>query len=135
MGAGQLATIWYRLANERVDLVDELRRPVTWYVYQINSTLDAGDTYVTKCSKTLYRDSPVSAVFWSLANRTIWKTTLIEHLFSTKIVILDFWIFKVPFFAHFHYWNFSRFFFFGTEFSEIKLKWKSNGSCLYCITI
>ena len=45
-----------------------------------------------------YRDSPVSAVFWSPANRTIGKTALIEHWFSTKIAIWDFWVFKVHFF-------------------------------------
>ena len=49
-----------------------------------------------------YRDSPVSAVFWSPGNRTIWKTALIEHWFSTKIVILDFFYFQRPLFAHFH---------------------------------
>ena len=47
---------------------------------------------------TLYRESPVSAVFWSPANRTIAKTALIEHWFSTKIAIWDFWVFKVHFF-------------------------------------
>ena len=31
----------------------------------------------SNCSE--YRDSPVSAVFWSPANRTIGKTALIEH--------------------------------------------------------
>ena len=75
-----------------------------------------------------YRDSPVSAVFWSPANRTIGKTALIGHWFSTKIAIWDLWIFKVPFFAHFHYWNLTRFFLFWTKFSETKLKLKSNGS-------
>ena len=79
----------------------------------------------------MYRDSPVSVFFWSPANRTIGKTALIEHWFSAKIAIWDFWIFKVPFFSHFHYWNLTRFFLFWTEFSETKLKWKSNGSCLY----
>ena len=52
-----------------------------------------------------YRDSPVSAVFWSPGNRTIWKTALIGDWFSTKIAILDFWIFKVPFFAYFNDFN------------------------------
>ena len=42
---------------------------------------------------------------WSPGNRTIWKTALIEHWFSTKIAILDFWIFKVPFFAYFNDFN------------------------------
>ena len=51
--------------------------------------------------KMKYRDSPVSAVFWSPGNRTIWKTALIRDWFSTKIPILDFWIFKVPFFSSF----------------------------------
>ena len=80
----------------------------------------------------LYRDSQVSAVFWYPANRTIGKTALIEHWFSSKIVIWDFWIFKVPFFAHFHYWNLNRLFLFWTD-SETKLEW-NNGSSLYCIT-
>ena len=35
-----------------------------------------------------YRDSPDCAVFWSPANRTIRKTALIEHWFSSKIAIL-----------------------------------------------
>ena len=48
-----------------------------------------------------YRDSPDSAVFWSPANRTIGKTALIEHWFSTKIAIWDFWVFKVHFFCQF----------------------------------
>ena len=64
--------------------------------------------------------------FWSPANCTIGKTTLIRHWFSTKITIWDIWIFKVPFLTHFHYWNLTRFFLFWTEFSETKLKWKSN---------
>ena len=34
---------------------------------------DCGKLFIT------YRDSPVSAVFWSPANRTIGKTALIEH--------------------------------------------------------
>ena len=50
----------------------------------------------------MYRDSPVSAVFWSPANRTIGKTALTGDWFSTKIAIWDFWIFKVPFLAHVH---------------------------------
>ena len=49
----------------------------------------------------IYRRSLVSAVFGSPANRTIGKTALIGDWFSTKIVIWDFWNFKVPFFAHF----------------------------------
>ena len=49
----------------------------------------------------LYRDSPVSAVFWSPANRTIGKTALIEHWFSSKIAIWDFCDFKVHFFSSF----------------------------------
>ena len=44
-----------------------------------------------------YTDFPVSAVFWSQGNRTIWKTALIGDWFSTKITIWDFLIFKVPF--------------------------------------
>ena len=48
-----------------------------------------------------YRDSPVSAVFWSPANRTIGKTALIEHWFSSKIAIWDFCDFKVHFFSSF----------------------------------
>ena len=48
-----------------------------------------------------YRESLDSAVFWSPANRTIWKTALIEHWFSTKIAIWDFWVFKVHFFCSF----------------------------------
>jgi hypothetical protein len=51
---------------------------------------------------TIYRDSPVSAVFWSPRNRTIIKTSLIGDWFSSKIAILDFWIFKVPFFGYFN---------------------------------
>ena len=46
-----------------------------------------------------YRDSPVSAVFWSPGNRTIGKTALIGDWFNTKMTILDFWIFKVHFFS------------------------------------
>ena len=50
--------------------------------------------------------SPVSAIFWSPGNRTIWKTAQIEHWFSTKISILDFWILKVSFFfAYFNDFN------------------------------
>ena len=49
----------------------------------------------------IYRNSPVSEVFWSPANRTIGKTALIEHWFSTKIAIWDFWVFKVHFFWQF----------------------------------
>ena len=52
---------------------------------------------LVKALKDKYRDSPVSAVFWSPATRTIWKTALIEDRFSTKVTILDFWIFKVHF--------------------------------------
>ena len=48
------------------------------------------------------RGSPVGAIFGSPANRTIGKTALIRVWFGTKIVIWDFWNFKVPFFAHFH---------------------------------
>ena len=51
--------------------------------------------------KNWYRDSPVSAVFWSPANRTIGKTALIEHWFSSKIAIWDFCDFKVHFFSSF----------------------------------
>ena len=43
----------------------------------------------------VYRDSPISAVFGPQ------QTTLIGDWFSTKIAILDFWIFKVPFFCSF----------------------------------
>ena len=53
--------------------------------------------------KTKYRDSPVSAVFWSPANRTFGKTALIGDCFSTKTSILDFWIFKVHFLGIFWY--------------------------------
>ena len=49
----------------------------------------------------MYRGSPVSAVFWSPANRTIGKTALIEHWFSSKIAIWDFCDFKVHFFSSF----------------------------------
>ena len=48
-----------------------------------------------------YRGSPVSTVFAHPGNRTIDKTVLFGDWFSTKIAIYDFWIFKVPFFAHF----------------------------------
>ena len=44
---------------------------------------------------------PVSAVFGSPANRTIGETALIGDRFSTKMTILDFWIFKVHFFSLF----------------------------------
>jgi hypothetical protein len=67
---------------------------------------------LTKVIFAIYRDSPVSAVFWSPVNRTIGKTALIEDCFSTKIAIWDFWILKVPFFAHFLYWNLIRLFLF-----------------------
>ena len=50
----------------------------------------------TNLARIQYRDSPVSAVFWSPGNRTIGKTALIEHWFSSKIAIFDFWIFTVP---------------------------------------
>ena len=83
---------------------------------------------------SIYRESPVSAVFWSPANRTIEKTALIEDCYSTIIAIWDFWILKVPFFAYFHYWNLTRFFLFWVEVSENKLKCKSNGSWLHYIT-
>ena len=63
-----------------------------------------------------YRDSPVSAVFWSPANHTIRKTALIRDWFTTKMVNWDFWIFKVPFFAHF-----SRNFNFSNMFIELTL--------------
>ena len=53
---------------------------------------------------------------------------------STKTVIYEFYTFKVPFFAHFHYWNLTRFFLFWVEVSEKKLKCKSNGSWLHYIT-
>ena len=46
-----------------------------------------------------YRDSSVSAVFWTPRNCTIWKTLLIGECFSTKMTILDFWIFRVHFFS------------------------------------
>ena len=49
-----------------------------------------------------YRGSPHSTVFAPPGIRTIGKTVLIGDWFSTKIAIYDFWIVKVPFFAHFH---------------------------------
>ena len=48
-----------------------------------------------------YRGSPDSTVFAPPGNRTIVKTVLFGDWFSTKIVIYDFWIFKVPFFGSF----------------------------------
>ena len=56
------------------------------------------------------RDFPVSAVFWSPVNCTIGKTALIGVWFSIEITIWDFWLFKVPLFAHLCYWNLNRFF-------------------------
>ena len=61
------------------------------------------------------------------------QTTLIGSCFSIKIIIWDFRIFKVRFFAHFQYWNLTRFFWFWTEFSETKFKYNCNGSHPYCI--
>ena len=55
-------------------------------------------TVIPPLGAFIYRDSPVSAVFWSSVNRTIGKTALIGDWFSTKIVI---WVFKVPFLARF----------------------------------
>ena len=53
-------------------------------------------------TKTNYRESPDSTVFAPPGNRTIEETVLVfGDWFSTKIAIYDFWIFKVPFFAHF----------------------------------
>ena len=57
--------------------------------------------FFSEKQKSFYKDSPVSAVFWSPGNRTIWKTALIEDWFITKIASLDFWIFKVLFFCSF----------------------------------
>ena len=54
-------------------------------------------TFLTKIRNWFYRDSPVSAVFWSPANGTIGKTALIGDWFGTKI---GFW--DLCFFAHFH---------------------------------
>ena len=47
--------------------------------------------------KGKYRDS--CAVFGPQAT-ALFEIALIEDWFSTKNVILDFWIFKVPFFAY-----------------------------------
>ena len=69
------------------------------------------------------------AHFKKLVQRcTILKTALIGDWFSTKIAIWDFFIFKVLFFVHFCYWNLTRLFSLWTEFSETKLRCKSNGS-------
>ena len=43
--------------------------------------------------------------FRSPSNCTIWKTALIGDWYSTKIMILDFWIFRVPFFVYFNDFN------------------------------
>ena len=47
-----------------------------------------------------YRESPDSTNFAHPGNRTIEKIVLNGDLFSTKITIYDFWIFKVPFFSY-----------------------------------
>ena len=57
------------------------------------------------CLSLIYRGSPDSTVFAPPGNRTIAKTVLIGDWFSTKIMIYDFWIFKVPFFPWFIYWT------------------------------
>ena len=50
--------------------------------------------------KKWYRGSPDSTNFAHPGNRTIEKIVLNGDLFSTKITIYDFWIFKVPFFSY-----------------------------------
>ena len=83
-----------------------------WFIFFLSYQIE--NTNKIKCIKStnhlslilIYRDSLVSAVFWSPANRTIAKTALIEHWFSTKIAIWDFWAFKVHFFANFQYISF-----------------------------
>jgi hypothetical protein len=90
----------------------------------------SGGPSMWKLELTKYGGSPFSAVFGSPGNRTIGKTTLIDTWFSTITAIYEFYTFKVPFCAHFHYWNLTRFFWLWTEFSETKFKCKSNGSYL-----
>ena len=91
-------------------------KPGFWISFSINyillffsATKNQGfQTWVSKprfqfpgSNTSWYRESPDSTNFVPPWNRTDAKIVLNRDWFSTKILIYDFWIFKVPFFCLF----------------------------------
>ena len=76
------------------------------YVLQFFPLISDGLGSVTGIPRLVRFLVPSKPHYWK--NRT--NRTLL--VISTKITILDFWFFKVPFFAHFYYLNLTRFFLF-----------------------
>ena len=107
---GVILWIWSALQNGHIKKYLSIYNILQWVAWMMGQTNRQPSKYyffswfLAKFFAkflSMYRGSPVSAIFGSPANRTIGKTALIGDWFSTKIAIWDFWIFKVPLFGSF----------------------------------